>query len=76
MFEIRESKGSNSCQQCTYRLLIPVDQSFGYMLIVNRLYAIDASRRTRVYALNRDRRLEALAPLLLCYSRAHHSIVD
>ena len=34
MFEICESKGSSSYWQCTYRLLIPVDQSFGYMLNV------------------------------------------
>ena len=44
--------------------------------VLNRLYVIDASRHTGVYALNRDRRLKALAPLLLCYSRAHHPIVD
>ena len=42
----------------------------------NRLYAIDASRSTRVAPSNRDRRLKAHAPLLLCYSRAYHSIVD
>ena len=42
----------------------------------NRLYVIDASRRTRATPSKRDRRLEALAPLLLCYSRAYHSIVD
>ena len=43
---------------------------------LNRLYAIDASKCTRVYALNRDRRLEVLVPLLQCYSRVHHFIVD
>ena len=41
-----------------------------------RLYAIDASRSTRVAPSNRDRRLKAHAPLLLCYSHAYHSIVD
>ena len=30
--------------------------------VFNRLYAIDASRRTHIYALNHDRCLEALAP--------------
>ena len=44
--------------------------------VFNRLYAIDASRSTRVAPSNRDRRLKAHAPLLLCYSRAYHSIVD
>ena len=43
---------------------------------INRLYAIDTSRSARVAPSNRDRHLKAHAPLLLCYSRAYHSIVD
>ena len=42
----------------------------------NRLYARSALRRMRVHIIKRERRLKALAPLLLCYRRAHHSIVD
>ena len=57
---------------CVHTMLVYIHN----LLYLNRLYTIDASRRMCVYALNRDRRLEALAPLLLCYSRVHHSIVD
>ena len=31
-------------------------------------------RRMHVHVIKRERRLKAQAPLLLCYSRAHHSI--
>ena len=41
-----------------------------------RLYARYALRRMRVYVIKREIRLKALALLLLCYSRTHHSIVD
>ena len=43
---------------------------------INRLYARCALRRMRMHVIKRERRLKAQAPLLLCYSRAHHSIVD
>ena len=38
------------------------------------LYARYALRRMHIHVIKRKRRLKALAPLLLCYSCAHHSI--
>ena len=43
---------------------------------INRLYARYALRHMRVHVIKREIRLKALALLLLCYSRAHNSIVD
>ena len=44
---------------------------------INQLYARYTLRHMRVHVIKREIRLKALALLLLlCYSRAHHSIVD
>ena len=51
-------------------------KSLAYLEYINQLYARCALRRMRVHVLKRERRLKAQAPLLLCYSRAHHTIVD
>lgn len=42
---------------------------------ISSTYARCALRRMHVHVIKRERRFKAQAPLLLCHSRAHHSIV-
>ena len=74
----------SSCGAGTYEVIKslvapkkPTDHAYAQLVkLVNRLYARYALRRMHVHVIKRKIRLRVLTLLLLCYNRAHHSIVD